>query len=172
MKNYIKITSLILILIAICLSLNFKNINAYFIDNETLSSELVFGTVETEIIEDNDTKIIVPGEDFKKVVKVKNIGESPCFVRVKVLISPEKYKDTLSLNINTNDWEYKNGYYYYKNTLNSGNETTPLFTKLTIPNDLETGDIFDINIYSESIQSIIYENGTVIKDYKEIFEKL
>ena len=173
MKNSIKILSLVLVVLAICSLFNMRSINGFFHDEETLTDEIVFGDIETTIVEECDNKPIVPGEDFKKIVKVRNTGENPCFVRVKILISPEKYKDELALDINTTDWEYKDGYYYYKKVLNCNNETTPLFTKLTIPSSLENGDTFDINIYSESIQHIIHNNdNTIVSDYKEIFEKI
>ena len=173
MKNSIKILSLMLVVLAICSLFNMRSINGFFHDEERLTDEIVFGDIETMIVEECDNKPIIPGEDFKKIVKVRNTGENPCFVRVKILISPEKYKDELALDINTTDWEYKDGYYYYKKVLDCNNETTPLFTKLTIPSSLENGDTFDINIYSESIQHMIYNNdNTIISDYKEIFEKI
>ena len=173
MKNFIKIVSIVLITIAICLSFNMKNITGFFCDKESIPNKIAIGDVETEIIEEIDTKIIVAGEQFKKVVKIKNIGQSPCFVRTKVLISPENYKNELDLDINTNDWEYKDGYYYYKNVLQINDETTPLFTELTIPSSLEKGDIFDVNIYSESIQSFAYnKDNTISQNYIDIFKSL
>ena len=169
----IKLIAIMLIVVGVCFSTNMQNINGYFSDEESVSDELVFGNVETEIVEEYDTKPIIPGEEFKKVVRIKNIGKNSCFVRVKILISPEEYAEELNLNINTNDWEYKNGFYYYKKPLNSGEITTPLFTKLTIPSGLNSGDVFDINIYSESIQSVIYGNNhEIIDNYSEIFEKI
>ena len=76
MRN-IKIIALILIVFGICSCFNIQNINGYFLDKETLSDDIVFGNVETEIIEEYDTKTIVPGEEFKKIVKgaicLKNI---------------------------------------------------------------------------------------------------
>lgn len=173
MKNSIKVLSIMLIILAVCSLFNIRSINGFFHDEEKLTDEIVFGDIETMIVEECDNKPIISGEQFKKIVKIKNTGESPCFVRVKVLISPEKYKNELALDINTTDWEYKDGYYYYKKILNCNDETTPLFTKLTIPTGLKNGDIFDINIYSESIQHIIRnKDNTIVSDYLEIFEKI
>lgn len=173
MRKVTLIISSILVLLTALLALNMSGIYGYFHDEETITEELVFGSIETEIVEECDTKPVMPGEEFKKIVQVKNTGNNPCFVRVKVLISPEEYTDELALDINTNDWKYKDGFYYYRKVLNVNDETTPIFTKLHIPNNLEKGDTFDINIYSESIQSVIYENdNTTTKDFLEIFEKI
>ncbi len=173
MKKFVTVFSLMLIAFIICSLCNIEKINGFFTDEETSTNKLTIGSVETEIVEENDTKIISPGEEFKKIVKVRNTGKNPCYVRIKVLISPEKYKDELNLDIDITNWEYNNGYYYYKNVLNVNKETPPLFTKLTIPQDLKDGDIFDINIYSEGVQSIVYENDDLtIEDYLTIFEKI
>ena len=173
MSNSIKILSLTLIIFAILSISNIGMINSLFYDNETLTKKIEFGTIDTKIIEEYDTKPIVAGEDFKKIVKVKNVGTNPCFIRVKLLINPEKYIDELALDINKTDWEYKDGFYYYKEILHVNEETAPLFTKLHIPDDLVEGETFDINVYSESIQSVIYsKNGQKTMNYAEIFEKI
>ena len=173
MKKYIKIISLMLAICAIVSLSNMGGISGFFHDEETLNNELRIGSVETEIVEEYDTKPIVAGDIFKKIVWIKNIGESPCYVRVRILVSPEQYKEELALNIDTVNWEYRNGYYYYKHMLNSGEKTSPLFTQLTIPSGLETGDVFDINIYSESVQFIVGNtDDTKAKKYWEIFELL
>jgi hypothetical protein len=173
MIKYTKAICFILITIAICLSFNVGHINAFFQDKENIPNKITIGNVETEIIEEYDVKPIIPGEEFKKIVKVKNTGNSSCFVRVKVEVSPEEYKDDLALNIDANYWEYKDGYYYYNSALQPNKETTPLFTKLHIPNNLKSGDVFDVNVYCESIQSVIFNsNNTKTEKFLEIFEKI
>lgn len=173
MNKYLKLLSIVLVLITICMSINMKSISGFFHDEEKITNKIVIGSVETSIMEEFDTKPIVAGDEFKKIVTVKNNGNSPCYVRLKVLISPEQYKDELNLDINTTDWEYLDGYYYYKKILGCNEETVPIFTKLYIPNGLEKGDTFDINIYSESLQYFVNDNdNTVSKSYYDIFKNI
>lgn len=174
MRKNIKIIGIILILFFFYTVCSIESINAYFTDDEILLNEVKIGSIKTEIVEENDNKTIVPGDDFKKIVKIKNIGESSCYVRVKVLISPEKYIDELNLDINTTDWDYQDGYYYYRHILDCGESTTPLFTKLTVPSGLKNGDVFDIDIYNESVQTIIYDanNNIITENYLAIFENI
>lgn len=174
MRKSIKILSTILALLVIFIVCNIENINAFFSDSDTLINEVKIGSIKTEIIEENDTKTIVPGDNFKKVVSVKNIGESPCYVRIRVLISPNQYTKELNLDINTFDWDYQNGYYYYKHVLYCGESTTPLFTQLTVPSGLKDGDVFDIDIYNESVQAIALDsnNNIITKNYLEVFDEI
>lgn len=79
---------------------------------------------------------IMPGDTVEKTVSVKNSGDMPFYVRVRLEVSVSNVSlpaaDCLSMNINTADWTYKDGYYYYKQAVQPGTQTIPLFTKVSV----------------------------------------
>lgn len=79
---------------------------------------------------------IMPGDTVEKAVSVKNSGDMPFYVRVRLEVSVSNANlpaaDCLSMNINTADWTYKDGYYYYKQAVQPGTQTIPLFTKVSV----------------------------------------
>ena len=67
----------------------------------------------------------------KKEITVKNTGESPAYVRVRLVsywkddsgnVAPKASKD-ISFDLNDADWKENNGYYYYRKPL-AGESTT------------------------------------------------
>lgn len=129
---------------------------------------------------------VSPGVDITKEVKVKNIGDSDCLVRVKLdKLLGHKVGDSFvkseDLDINyivlkTNDknWELsEDGYYYYKGILNPGEETPePLLESFKLSEDA-TDDKYknidgQVNVTAESIQ---YEGGAV-KLWGKTYEEL
>ena len=103
------------------------------------------GSLDMEIIEMNsqgevelpfaDPIRIVPSLKVSKIVRIKNTGTLPIYVRVKIDISidkdestlPENWRSLISCNFNLGNeengnagtWELReDGYYYYKEVLN------------------------------------------------------
>ena len=144
---------------------------AYFTDTaDTKTNTFTVGNVEIKLDEPNwdadgseDAPDVYPGEALAKDPIVTNMGENPCFVRVKVT-GLDALKDAGAGNItlrwideagvyhdgyNTRDWELIGDYYYYKKPLcvtgteseewNAGltDVTTPVFSQIVIPTDLE-----------------------------------
>lgn len=82
-----------------------------------------------------DFSAVVPGQAASKIVTIKNEAEK-CWLRVKVEITvnpaPSDGSDPARLivpNIDEALWEYKNGYYYYRKPLESGN-TAAMFDQV------------------------------------------
>ena len=118
---------------------------AWFMDADNVTNVVRAGSIETVVEEEfNPPDEILKGVPYTKNVKIKNVGEAPCFVRVKVEFSDSMAGDYCTLDYNTADWEYNtaDGYYYYKYPLTK-NDASPK----------ESMTDFDILIYQESYQS-------------------
>lgn len=131
---------------------------AWFMDADNVTNVVRAGSIETVVEEEfNPPDEILKGVPYTKNVKIKNVGEAPCFVRVKVEFSDSMAGDYCTLDYNTADWEYNtaDGYYYYKYPLTKNELTSSLFASVTL-NDAspkESMTDFDILIYQESYQS-------------------
>ena len=79
---------------------------------------------------------IIPGDIVSKQVSVESICGHPFWLRVK-LVSGTDSKDLdpdecMKLNIDTVNWTFKDGYYYFNRILQPGETTKPLFTEVEI----------------------------------------
>ena len=139
---------------------------AYFNDVEVANNVFTVGNVDIELTEPKweeegkeDGKEAYPGEALAKDPTVKNVGENPCFVRVKVEGLDqfvEKFgaealiwirNANYELNKPNADWTlHTDGYIYYNTVLESGKTTvTPAFSHIVLPtqitNDAATKDV-------------------------------
>lgn len=126
---------------------------------------------------------------IKKDPKVTNQGPNDAMIRMRINVSPSLVKDYLDKynciqyndsnefdNENNNAyWIYNDndGFWYYTKIVTSGNTTEPLFKEIKNVVD-ENGKItdnfknyignytdFQINLYQEAVQTVIYSNGAV-----------
>ena len=116
----------------------------------------------------SDTGVyVMPGQVVEKVVTVENDCEQPFFLRVKLThsINDEHLSvdGILVPEINEKDWEYRDGYYYYKYILEPHEFTQPLMTTVTVAGDKVTtdylGKTLDLKVHAFAVQS--KNNGTV-----------
>lgn len=148
---------------------------AYFTDKEVATNTFTVGNVAIEIQEpawvstgSKDAPNVYPGESLDKDPAIYNIGENPCFVRVKVTV-PNEYKDIITFRTNYQDgvfganWEKHDDYYYYRAPLtvydpqgSKSFRTTPLFQQVHFSTAL-TAD--DLNEYGQI-------NGNTVHDIK------
>ncbi len=125
-----------------------------------------------------DVSGVVPGNDFTKIVEVKNTGSGDAWVRVKADVAVTAADGTtaldaavITLDFNTEKWEYKatDGYWYYKEMLPAAddpdtadireNVTAPLFTTVSFSpamgNDYQ-GCKVEVNVSAMAVQ---YKNN-------------
>lgn len=83
-----------------------------------------------------DGVYVIPGDIVSKQVRVENVCSHPFYLRVKLVsgatneaLTPE---DCLKMDIDTRNWTYVDGYYYYNHILRSGETTPALFTQVEI----------------------------------------
>lgn len=79
---------------------------------------------------------IIPGDIVSKQVSVENVCAHPFYLRVK-LISGSTHEtlsadDCLKLDINTQKWTFKDGFYYYNEILQPGETTPTLFNQVEV----------------------------------------
>lgn len=146
---------------------------AYFADKDSAKNKISIGKNDISITEEFSTPdSISPGDVITKKPVVKVSG-TDCYVRMFCEFDDSNVTYA-NLDFNTTDWTTKqpDGYYYYKHKLSDGEETKPLFTKVTIDDTVADESItdFDIIIYSESAQAYDTYNHEEFKDYKEAWQ--
>lgn len=101
------------------------------------------GTVDTNIIEDKvDT-------NFNKKVKVANSAESKSDAYIRVRINaPDDISLELSDSAATAWSKADDGFYYYLYSVEPGESTTELLSKLNVPENYKQS--FDVTVYQES----------------------
>lgn len=113
-----------------------------------------------------------PGGSVKKVVKIKNTGDVPCFVRTQVLFSNGEAEAVSTIDFNTEDWteRQEDGYHYYKHILPVGESSTALMTAIKIADNAHLEDLkdFQVIVYSESVQSEGYQDGDFLKAFESL----
>lgn len=128
--------------------------------SNTLTNTFTVGSVESTTEEPTPTP---DGDVISKQPYVRNTGKNPALVRARVSISPQKLVDEYNIDVtlNSNFWVEYNGYYYYKNILEVGKQTEPIFTEVTGSDIVQDGQInvgldgLEIAIYHESIQTVV-----------------
>ena len=162
-----------LLIIALCMVLVTMSVAgslAYFSEkSEIVHNIITTGSVEIEINETDengdpfeDVEGAMPGGSYGKVVTVKNTGAGAAYVRMLVSTSVTMADGTqgdvslISLDINTADWELKDGFYYYKSALAPGEETAPLFTEVSISGDMDNdyqSSTINVDVSAQAVQS-------------------
>lgn len=125
--------------------------------------------INTFALADVHTEIDEPtsGTTAEKDPKVENIGESPVYVRARVVISggdAEILEENNWITITYNegdegDWvNGRDGFYYYKQILQPKAEgaaenpkTEPLFTDITVSKEVSKEAQFSVDVYQESV---------------------
>ena len=164
MKKRILLISLILVL----LSTLSMGTYAYFTAKKANRNVITSGNLKMELLEkgseshsDKAPIVIMPGDVIEKEIRVKNIGGHPMYVRIElaptVVGSELDAEKCIAMNINTIDWETKDGCYYYKKALNPGETTPELFTKVTFVGSEVTnaylGKEFQLDVNAFAVQS-------------------
>lgn len=126
---------------------------------DVVENKFEYATVPPEIDEN-----IVNG--VKENVKIKNTGNVPAYIRVKVVVTwqdkdgnvaatlPVMDKD-YEMDVNNNDWFEKGGYYYHKAPVAAQNFTEVLIKECKKVEGANTPESYDLSveILAQSIQS-------------------
>ncbi len=119
------------------------------VDGARLSGEII----EMTVTEDGKPPVqgptdirIIPGKTVEKTVSVKNTGTMAMYLRMTVdrtfILSPENEgkptdPELVAVNLNDEYWELRDGFYYYKKVLLSGETTEPIFTNVTFSSKMD-----------------------------------
>lgn len=134
---------LIVSVVAICIAILAAGSLAYFTAEGKAHNVITTGGVEIALEEWADEDMtkpynkeavsVMPGTKVTKIVQVKNTGASDAWVRVKVEKKIERKTEVgeidpnlVELDLDTEKWEYKDGFYYYKEVLKPNETTKPI----------------------------------------------
>lgn len=143
-----------------CLSLSAYGTIAYFTADAVASNVITSGNIkidlkETAIPEEGGSPVpfenrigVMPGTAVSKIVQVENIGSQPAYIRVgvdkEIFLSEENTEEPdlslVSWDVNSDFWEEKDGFYYYKEVLETGQTSEPLFTEVVF--DASMGNMY------------------------------
>lgn len=132
---------------------------AYFTDSESSAeNKIQSGNLDIDTVEVKGGENVVtsageslkfaPGSEVDKIVKIKNSGTLPVYIRVKIDVSidkdesslPANWRELITFNITLDDpatanvegpWILKDGYYYYRVPLEKALLSEALFTTVT-----------------------------------------
>lgn len=164
----VKCNQMIFVFLLFC-ALSITGIFAYLSDGDYADNQILIGSNEIEVTEEFDPPDeLKPNSTFHKDVKITNTGESPCYIRVMVKYTDMDIGQYCTLDINNSWVAGADGYYYYPELLNPGEQTESLFTTVEIGNiPVESITGFDIIVYGESIQCI----GEIERGYQETWDQ-
>ncbi len=109
-----------------------------------------------------DAAGVVPGSAVPKYVEVENTGASAAYVRVRVQKDVRLPEGTagdaaaVTLDINTQDWTARDGYYYYNKPLQPGERTPYLFTEVRFAAEMDArygGAQVEVRVQAEATQA-------------------
>ncbi len=149
-------------LLVICLMTAAYGTLAYFTYEETATNVITASALEIDLEEwsasDDGTLVpfediddVMPGTKVSKIVRVRNTGEQPAWIRVAVTKSVtlaegregEIDLSLVTMDLNTVNWTERDGYYYYVTPLAPGKTTEPLFTTVSFSEEMS-------NLYQHS----------------------
>lgn len=104
---------------------------------------------------------IIPGDIVSKQVSVENICGHPFYLRVKLISSTNNEQlsaeDCLKMDIDTKNWTYVDGYYYYNSILQPGETTPVLFSQVEIVgskvDQSHVGSALSLTVEAYAVQS-------------------
>ena len=169
MLRKIKMRFLAIGLAAMLVSLLTQPALAYYTTLGTATNVVTSGDIRLMIHESTDQGTpyptdgvyVMPGDIISKIVTVENACSHPFYLRVKAVhsanaadVSPE---DCMKLNINTADWTYHDGWYYYNEILEPGQFTTRFFSQVEIVGSQITtdniGQLLQLTVIAQAVQS-------------------
>lgn len=169
-------------LIVMCMSIVAYGTLAYFTYEDTATNVIVAGNVKIALREWSETDggervategpmDILPGLHVSKIIEVENTGKNAAWIRIsmqkaiELAVGKEGTVDVnlVGLNLNTEYWTEQDGYYYYKDVLQPGQTTQPLFTEVQF--SAQMSNLYQqskaiLTIQAQAVQTA--NNGTTV----------
>lgn len=167
----------VLSLAAVLVTLSTQSTLAYYSTVGTATNVVTTGSIRFIIHETTDTGEefpkegvhIVPGDIVSKKVTIESDCEHPFYLRVKLVYGVDSQELTaeecFKLNINDQNWELHDGWYYYKGIVEPHEVTPQVFSKVEIVgNNVDTsylGKTLTLTVVAQAVQS---ENNPIEGD--------
>lgn len=174
MLKKLKARLAVIALVAIVLTLCTQGTLAYFTTVGTATNVVTSGNIKLMIHETTDQGTpfptdgvyIVPGDVVSKVVTVENICDHPFYLRVRLIYGSSDQalssEECLSININSEHWTLKDGWYYFTGIVEPGQTTPHIFSEVEIVgskvNTSHIGQVLQLTVQAQAVQS---ENNPV-----------
>ena len=149
-----------------------------FVSRSTIAKNVItFGNLKMQLIqttlnennqevevENNENLNITNKPNLSRIVKIKNLGKHEFYARVSLhLIGVDEKNQEFEANnyvsydINTEDWIYKDGWYYYKKIVKQNEFTSNLITEIDFDVNSITSKFynakFKLDINAEVVQA-------------------
>ena len=169
--------------LVMCLSMLIYSTIAYFNTADTARNVITAGDIKIELqetaIRDGEEILfeqsqerfnVMPGQDVSKIVRVKNTGSNPAYIRVEVqkaiALAADSHGDVdldlVSLDFDGDSWRLgSDGFYYYDQPLAPGETTAALFRNVkfdTGMGNMYQGSTATIKVSAQATQ--VKNNGT------------
>ena len=117
---------------------------AYYTTVGTATNVVTSGNITLRIKETTDQGnefptdgvYVIPGDIVSKQVSVENVCAHPFYLRVKLVSSSTNQalsaEDCLEMDIDTENWTLRDGFYYFNQILQPGETTPTLFNQVEI----------------------------------------
>ena len=104
---------------------------------------------------------VIPGDIVSKRVSVANVCDQPFYLRVKLVSSSTNEaltpEECLKMDINTDDWTFVDGFYYFNRILQPGETTPLLFSQVEIVgskvDQTHVGSALSLTVNAYAVQS-------------------
>ena len=151
---------------------------AYFTARETADNVITTAVLDMALHEETSggepfprggVLNVLPDSEVDKIVYVENSGEADFWCRVRIEKSIQAAEgvdaqlsfDHIALDLNTDAWTERDGYYYYNAPVKRGECTQPLFTQLHFGAELGNDYVnarLAVRVQAQAVQS--KNNGT------------
>lgn len=164
-----KIRLVAISLVAIVVTLLSQGTFAYYSTVGKATNVITTGGVELAIYEMTDQGTpfpengvyIMPGDIVSKEVSIGNVCEHPFYLRVRLVYGVNSdllpAEECFKLNINSQNWILKDGWYYYNGILEPGQTTPNVFSKVEIVgnkvDNTYLGKTLTITVDAQAVQS-------------------
>ena len=144
MFNKIKLKCAVVALVAIAINFIMQGTLAYYTTVGKATNVVTSGNIQFIIHETTDQGTafpsegvyIIPGDVVSKKVTIESDCEHPFYLRVKMVYGVDSQElsseDCFKLNINEENWELYEGWYYYKGIVEPGQTTPHVFSHVEI----------------------------------------
>lgn len=161
MKMNKKVISLVACALVLIVGLSVKPAMAYFTASVSANGKVAV------VIDDTHANITESGEGQTKVISVANTEQTPCYVRVAVIM-PE----SISATYVGEEWRLnEDGYYYYNNILQPGESATELTLSIDTTNALADAKLtyagFNVIVIPESAKVLYDTEGNAYAGWNQ-----